>query len=148
GEVVYPKTIQILFGGESIEVFEGQASLRFDVKVSSGIASGRHVLRGTLTVQACDDKTCLAPSKMNVNIPFQVTGGSVPSVPARSALSTQHPTLSLWRALLAAFIGGIILNLMPCVLPVIAIKILGFVQQSGDSPAKTRRLGFIFGLGV
>lgn len=55
---------------------------------------------------------------------------------------------SLWLMLLYAFIGGLILNIMPCVLPVIALKILGFVQQSQQSPARGRMLGLIFGAGV
>jgi thiol:disulfide interchange protein DsbD len=50
--------------------------------------------------------------------------------------------------LLYAFLGGMILNIMPCVLPVIALKILGFVQQSKDSPGRVRQLGLIYGLGV
>lgn len=47
-----------------------------------------------------------------------------------------------------AFLGGLILNLMPCVLPVIALKILSFVNQSGGSPARTRKLGLVYGVGV
>lgn len=47
-----------------------------------------------------------------------------------------------------AFVGGLVLNLMPCVLPVLALKILGFVNQSGGSKSEMRRLGVIYGLGV
>ena len=54
----------------------------------------------------------------------------------------------LWKMLLYAFIGGLILNLMPCVLPVIALKILGFVGQARNAPRETRRLGLIYALGV
>ena len=43
--------------------------------------------------------------------------------------------------LVFAFIGGLILNVMPCVLPVIALKIFGFVQQSKESPKQVRRFG-------
>jgi thiol:disulfide interchange protein len=66
------------------------------------------------------------------------------------ATSSQAPTAatSLLLMLLYAFIGGLILNIMPCVLPVIALKILGFVQQSQQSPARGRMLGLIFGAGV
>ena len=39
----------------------------------------------------------------------------------------------LWRALLFAFLGGLILNLMPCVLPVLSLKVLGFVRQAGET---------------
>ncbi|MBT4622690.1 MAG: DUF255 domain-containing protein [Verrucomicrobia bacterium] len=55
---------------------------------------------------------------------------------------------SLWRMLLYAFIGGLILNVMPCVLPVISLKILGFVNQSKESPARVRLLGMLYGAGV
>lgn len=54
----------------------------------------------------------------------------------------------LWKMLGLAFLGGLILNIMPCVLPVIALKILGFVQQSRESPARVRMLGMLYGLGV
>ena len=54
----------------------------------------------------------------------------------------------LWKMLIYAFIGGLILNIMPCVLPVIALKILGFVQQSKEEPRRVFALGLIYGLGV
>ncbi len=46
------------------------------------------------------------------------------------------PSQSLWQMLLYAFIGGLILNIMPCVLPVIALKILGFVNEAKSSPRR------------
>jgi len=50
--------------------------------------------------------------------------------------------------LLFAFLGGLILNIMPCVLPVIALKIFGFVKQSGEKPGHVRNLGLVYGMGV
>jgi thiol:disulfide interchange protein DsbD len=47
-----------------------------------------------------------------------------------------------------AFIGGLILNIMPCVLPVIALKILGFVGEARSEPRRVRNLGLIYALGV
>jgi thiol:disulfide interchange protein DsbD len=55
---------------------------------------------------------------------------------------------SLWQMLLYAFIGGLILNIMPCVLPVIALKILGFVSEAKSSPRRVRALGGIYAVGV
>lgn len=63
--------------------------------------------------------------------------------PARTRPGQSLPTM-----LLFAFIGGLILNIMPCVLPVIALKVLGFVNQSKESPGRVRQLGLIYGLGV
>jgi thiol:disulfide interchange protein len=51
-------------------------------------------------------------------------------------------------ALIFAFLGGIILNVMPCVLPVLSLKILGFVKQAGDDRKKVFHHGLIFTAGV
>ncbi len=67
----------------------------------------------------------------------------VPSVPA-----TTSPKGGLAGVLWAAFLGGLLLNLMPCVLPVIALKIFGFTQQAGEEPKRVFRLGLAFCAGV
>lgn len=54
----------------------------------------------------------------------------------------------LWTYLGFGFIGGLILNIMPCVLPVIALKIFGFIKQAGETPAKIFRLGLAFVAGI
>ncbi|MFP6874393.1 MAG: protein-disulfide reductase DsbD domain-containing protein [Verrucomicrobiales bacterium] len=50
--------------------------------------------------------------------------------------------------LFMALAGGMILNLMPCVFPVLGIKIMGFVKQAGDDSASIRRHGWAFTFGV
>lgn len=55
---------------------------------------------------------------------------------------------SLAGILVLALLGGITLNLMPCVFPVLGIKIMGFVQQAGEDRASIRRHGLVFGAGV
>lgn len=50
-------------------------------------------------------------------------------------------------AILAAFLGGIILNFMPCVFPVISLKALGIMRHQGNSAsARTEGLGFLAGV--
>ncbi|RZO57264.1 MAG: hypothetical protein EVA73_04400, partial [Limisphaerales bacterium] len=61
---------------------------------------------------------------------------------------TAESVQSIWLILGGAFLGGLILNIMPCVLPVISLKILGFVQQSQESPERVRKLGLTYALGV
>lgn len=46
------------------------------------------------------------------------------------------------------FLGGLILNLMPCVFPVIGLKIMGFVQQAGSDRRKIALHGIVFAVGV
>jgi len=65
------------------------------------------------------------------------------SLSARSA-----PVRGIFTFLLFGFIGGVILNLMPCVLPVISLKIFGFIQQAGQSRQKILRSGIAFTIGI
>jgi thiol:disulfide interchange protein len=58
------------------------------------------------------------------------------------------PARGFLTFLLFGFIGGMILNLMPCVLPVISLKIFGFIQQAGQSRQKILRSGIAFTLGI
>ncbi|MGE3310927.1 MAG: protein-disulfide reductase DsbD family protein [Limisphaerales bacterium] len=74
--------------------------------------------------------------------------GTATATATTTAITPTPASLTLATALVYAFLGGLILNIMPCVLPVIALKILGFVRQSGSHAAETRRLGLIYGLGV
>ena len=55
---------------------------------------------------------------------------------------------ALWWTLLSAFVGGLLLNLMPCVFPVLSVKILGFAKQGGDDERTIRQHGLVFGAGV
>lgn len=54
----------------------------------------------------------------------------------------------LLLALLLAFIGGVLLNLMPCVFPVLSMKVMGFVSAAHDEAAKIRKSGIFFLIGV
>ena len=67
---------------------------------------------------------------------------------AEASGSTSSTSLSLWGALGFAFIGGLLLNLIPCVFPVISLKILGFAKKSGEQPRIMRRHGGLFAAGV
>ena len=59
-----------------------------------------------------------------------------------------QPSRGLGTFLLFGFIGGFILNLMPCVLPVISLKIFGFIKQAGQSRARIFRSGLAFCTGI
>ncbi|HYV29199.1 MAG TPA: protein-disulfide reductase DsbD domain-containing protein, partial [Candidatus Eisenbacteria bacterium] len=68
---------------------------------------------------------------------------------APTVLATSSPPArGIFTFLLFGFLGGIILNLMPCVLPVISLKIFGFIQQAGQSRRKILRSGIAFTVGI
>jgi thiol:disulfide interchange protein/DsbC/DsbD-like thiol-disulfide interchange protein len=78
----------------------------------------------------------------DVRAAWQIT--SAPPVSA----TRPPPARGVFTFLLFGFLGGFILNLMPCVLPVISLKVFGFVQQAGQSRQKIFRSGIAFTLGI
>ncbi|UFP95404.1 thioredoxin family protein [Gloeobacter morelensis MG652769] len=77
----------------------------------------------------------------------QALSARVALEPAAAVLSAGAPDLAgLLVAVAFAFLGGIILNLMPCVLPVLSIKVLGFVQEARTG--HSWRYGLAFTAGV
>lgn len=79
--------------------------------------------------------------------PAQVWSVASPVGPAPAAAApVVDSTLPL--ALLLALLGGVLLNAMPCVFPVLGLKILGVLDQSGGDAAALRRHGLWYGLGV
>jgi thiol:disulfide interchange protein DsbD len=91
----------------------------------------------------------LALGERNVNLEFfgtevAMADSPLPPIEAEAELELN----SIWIALIFAFMGGILLNLMPCVLPVLAIKVLDFVRLAGQERWKTFKHGLYFALGV
>jgi len=68
--------------------------------------------------------------------------------PGAASYGNSAPAHGFLTFLLFGFVGGFILNLMPCVLPVISLKIFGFIQQAGQSRQKILRSGIAFAAGI
>lgn len=99
----------------------------------------------------------------NVSLPFSAEGASAvssagPPVATPSSESTHAQAAnvqssaaggtSFFATLLLAVLGGVILNLMPCVFPVLGIKVVGFVNEAGSDRRKVTMHGLMFTLGV
>ena len=77
--------------------------------------------------------------------------GGESKIVASGQPSTQSSGVALgvlMAALFSGFLGGLILNLMPCVLPVISLKIFNFIAQAGESPSRIFRHGLAFAAGI
>lgn len=81
---------------------------------------------------------------------LSVLGNSATGTTSTGQTLPKNPNsvTSIWLALVFSFIGGLILNLMPCVLPVLSIKVLGFVKQAKEDSSKTWQHGAVFTMGV
>ena len=101
----------------------------------------------TFHYQACDNSICLAPSKKTIKIGergINGLGGSLKKNGNEEALAQGdggNADMSVLVLLLFAFLGGIILNLMPCVLPVLSLKLFSLIKQAGESRGRLLTLG-------
>jgi thiol:disulfide interchange protein/DsbC/DsbD-like thiol-disulfide interchange protein len=75
-------------------------------------------------------------------------GWTVMAEPSAMAAAPAASLAEILGALGFGLLGGLILNLMPCVLPVISLKIFGFVQQAGQSRKRIALHGLSFSAGI
>ena len=74
-----------------------------------------------------------------------VAGTAVANI---ATITAKKPDLVLASALLLAFLGGVILNLMPCVFPVLSIKALALIKHAHQAPRQNRLHGLAYTLGI
>jgi thiol:disulfide interchange protein DsbD len=135
----------------------GEVTVYFDqVEVPVALA-GAPVGPGPLTLEAtfqgCQDGGLCYPL-MTRTVQLDVGSGAVATGTPTSAAKELPPAAndgplrtSLFAALALALGGGLILNLMPCVLPVLSIKAVGLLE-SGESPARARAHAIAYTAGV
>ncbi len=73
---------------------------------------------------------------VNAKVPYVLLSGE------------EEKELTILTAVIFMFIGGFLLNLMPCVFPVLGLKVMGFVQQAGEDATKIRLHGLVFMTGL
>ncbi len=162
---------------ETVEAmtYSGRAIVYVPIRVAADAAPGELVIDLVTSYQACDETTCLPPMDATNQVTLMVgadgaasRGGDFagfdasvfadasawdgPAVTAesedsgRSFFGIRVPTGPIGLALLGA-LGGLILNLTPCVLPVIPLKVMAISKHSG-SPGRTLYLGLWMAAGV
>ncbi len=109
------------------------------------------LLRGVLVLEAAAQPT----RSFVVAIPITPSAPAIaaPTVEKPPAVSTPVPSapttkLPLWLALVFAVLGGALLNLMPCVFPVLSIKALGLLQMSATDRGVARRHALAYTAGI
>ncbi|GAB4145719.1 MAG: hypothetical protein Tsb009_17990 [Planctomycetaceae bacterium] len=140
--------------GKQLLEHAGKVTWSRKFKVSDSAKAGAFGIRGRIKYQICNEGRCKPPKR----IPFVLGDLSTETnAPAGSNDIDDTPFPgganeaeegSLAYFLLLAFLGGMILNVMPCVLPVIAIKVMSFVQQAGESRSRILALNISYSAGV
>lgn len=147
---------------------DGKTTVGYDgvvylpVKITpAGQPGGTAQVMVTVDALACDPKTC-KPVRLEARARLQVA--AEPEVDAaRAQLFTAQPGLeaktdsatggaeekrSFGFYLFAAFVGGLILNIMPCVFPVLGIKIMSVVRQAGEDKTQVLLHGLAYTAGI
>ena len=124
-----------------------RTSQGYELRVASAPAldAGRGTLAGLLVAKPGLAKGVGAAT---VVVALESATDLVAEELALEAQSEPEKGIGMAVALALALLGGVILNLMPCVFPVVSIKVLGFVEQARGSPASLRAHGIAFTLGV
>ncbi|MDZ4288967.1 MAG: thioredoxin family protein [Prosthecobacter sp.] len=160
-ELPWPPTHQVpSTDGKMSEGYDGTVYLPATI-TPVGKAGDVSDISVKANVLVCDDKSC-TPKSLDATIQIKLAD-KVEMDPATAEVfgkvsSMASPALPLAKAesrersfaanLLIAFIGGLILNVMPCVFPVLGIKILGVVQQAGGDKRKVVLHGLAYTVGI
>ena len=127
-------------------ISNAERGVRINLTPSFGLEAGIKDIPGVL---AFEEKTENGWTRRGIEM-NAVAGAKVDigKVKAGSGGAGIHTSVGLWAALLGAFIGGMILNLMPCVFPVLSLKALGFARAAHDERNVIRAHGWLYALGV
>jgi thiol:disulfide interchange protein DsbD len=128
---------------EVISAFSADVQICKTVKKFSG--DWPKEISGTVVIES---GTARYGYDVNLAVEERPSTGRGTASTAGASLSPELPRQTLGLVLFYAFIGGLILNIMPCVLPVIALKILGFVNEARSEPRRVRTLGLVYTVGV
>jgi thiol:disulfide interchange protein/DsbC/DsbD-like thiol-disulfide interchange protein len=105
------------------------------------VGSGAQQSIWTLSSHDLPPLESTAPTAAHHDVSKAVPGPAAKPIPAVVAGS-------FWSFLGIAFLGGLILNVMPCVLPVISLKLFTFIKQANDDPRRIFRMGLAYAAGV
>ncbi|MFQ5708934.1 MAG: cytochrome c biogenesis protein CcdA [bacterium] len=158
------------FSEDKLAVYTGSITLFATVTAHSDVPPGKYVLQGKLHYQACNDFQCLAPEDVQVELPVEVvqagaetsavnadifSGASGRTSASAAANEPQESEISAWLSqkgwvitFFLIFVGGLALNLTPCVYPLIPITVSFFVNQAQGNLAKSFALSAVYILGM
>ncbi len=170
GSPRYPSGIKKKLAGETLafSVYERAVTLYADVKLSADVKPGVLNLSFLLKIQACNDQACLPPSTVKVGVPIETGAMDQPVVPIHpeyfqnglSSQSNEAPAENIIARYLKnngvlltfiiIFLGGLALNLTPCVYPMIPITISYFGNQKAEKPRVIlgRAVAYVVGISV
>jgi thiol:disulfide interchange protein/DsbC/DsbD-like thiol-disulfide interchange protein len=123
--------------------------LTLDLKKDESLAASPKELTGLLQLsdgRAYELIAQAGPPRAPKPVPIETASSS--TIPASPAKVPNPATIGLLQAAGLAFVGGLLLNLMPCVFPVLFLKGLALVQSGNEERHKLRTHGFVYAAGI
>ena len=156
GEPVWPKPVKEYSEALNLDNLIFRDTLRIAIPVKAVAAAyDTTTTNAAFTYQACSNFICLAPNTVRASLsePLQQSPGIEQSrleTPAEQSLlpAKKKSGESVAILLLFAFAGGLILNLMPCVLPVLSLKLFSLIREAGETRKRLLALGLTMTAGV
>ncbi len=129
------------FADEALSVYDGEFVIPARLAPPAD-ADGEITLAVTLRYQACDDRSCLPPTSAEAAltlVPASADESGLGKAGAASETAPAERRRGLGTFLLFGLLGGLLLNAMPCVLPVLSLKLMGLVKSAAQERAAVIR---------
>jgi len=143
--------VEAFFFPEKTDVVDGDAKQTLDftkdglilhLAPASKVNKVGGALTGVLVLKSSDGSIqALTVNAAPGSVPGAITGSD-------ASVAGASVDITLWVAILSAFIGGLILNAMPCVLPILAMKALALAKHSGGEHKEAAREGSAYSAGA
>jgi len=170
----YPKSLdrKLSFSDKPLSVFENEIYVGALTKAPANIKPGTYKLTVTFNYQSCDDKTCLPPNSVsdtlsievadrqaavkemnqdvfkNIDLNYSIVSTTIKIDSDNDSISSRLERSGFLLSLIFVFIGGLALNLTPCVYPLIPITIGYFGGQSEGKTSRLVMMGVLFVVGL
>ncbi|MEX0993996.1 MAG: cytochrome c biogenesis protein CcdA, partial [Balneolaceae bacterium] len=151
-----PVTYTFDFAEDPIDVYEGESPIFVTFRASEDLQPGKIALDASLRIQACDNEVCLAPTTVDLTIPFEITAPGTGFQPLNQTLfegvdaastsitdilsargggeiAALFDTMGWFWAFAGIFLIGLALNLTPCVYPMLSVTVSLFGSKEGEA---------------
>ena len=169
-KIVFPEARNetLSFSDKPVSVFEGDIVIGLLINIDKSLSHGNYKIPVQLKYQACNNQSCMPPTSITDTIQISIVDSnrvinqinkddfknldlseaSVYSTNNGNKIALTLESSGLFLSLLFMFIGGLALNLTPCVYPLIPITVGYFGGQSEGRTGKLFLLGILYVLGM
>ena len=147
GIAFFPEREQLIEPAAAQKVTRHGSAVRIEMKLADPAPTGLMEVKGVAVAEG--GWPGIARKAIEVHAPVSASLAAAPAGASGSGSSSADGVGgSALTALVFAFIGGILLNLMPCVFPILGIKVMGFVKHAHGDARAMRLQGWVFAAGV